>query len=327
MIKPPIPADEFRRLESLRNLKLLDTPSEERFDRVTRLARRVFGVPIALVSLVDADRQWFKSRQGLDATETPRDISFCGHAIVDERIMVVNDATGDERFCDNPLVCGDPNIRFYAGYPLNAPDGAKIGTLCVIDSKPRDMSQEDLRLLRELGRMVEEELLLATMTTTDGVTGLSNRLGFSLISEHLLAMCKRMDAPASLLVFTLVNLRDIDESSGHDAAERAIVELGQLLQTSFRDSDVIARLGMDTFGVLLAGSNLDGADRGRERLSDLVTQQNLDTQAGYEMELRTDVVAYNAERHPNPDALVREAKERISEALAIPEDRAAGGMP
>ncbi|NNC63441.1 MAG: diguanylate cyclase [Gammaproteobacteria bacterium] len=326
MIKPPIPADEFRRLESLRSLKLLDTPPEERFDRVTRLARRVFGVPISLVSLVDADRQWFKSSQGLEATETPRDISFCGHAIVGDRIMVVNDATGDERFCDNPLVCGAPNIRFYAGYPLNAPDGAKIGTLCLIDSQPRDMSQEDLKLLRELGRMVEEELLLATMTTTDGTTGLSNRLGFSLISEHLLAMCRRMEVPASLLVFTLTNLREIDESSGDDLAERAIVELGQLLQTCFRDSDVIARLGMDTFGVLLAGTNLDGADRGRERLSNLVTQHNLDGQAAYELELDTHVVAYNTERHPNPEALVCEAKERAGQTESDATDNVAGAM-
>ncbi len=326
MITPPIPADEYRRLESLRSLKLLDTAPEERFDRVTRLARRVFGVPIALVSLVDADRQWFKSRQGLEATETPRDISFCGHAIVGDRIMVVNDATGDERFCDNPLVCGDPNIRFYAGYPLNSPDGAKIGTLCLIDSEPRDMSQEDLKLLRELGRMVEEELLLATMTTTDGATGLSNRLGFTLVSEHLLAMCRRMEAPASLLVFTLSNLREIDESSGHDLAERAVVELGQLLQTCFRDSDVIARLGMDTFGVLLAGTNLDGADRGRDRLSNLVTQQNLDGQAGYEMDLNTEVVAYNVKRHPNPDALVSEAKERASQTESDAHDKAAGAI-
>lgn len=323
MIKPPIPADEFRRLESLRSLKLLDTPAEERFDRVTRLARRVFEVPIALVSLVDADRQWFKSRQGLEATETPRDISFCGHAIVGDRIMVVNDATGDERFCDNPLVCGDPNIRFYAGYPLNAPNGAKIGTLCLIDNEPREMSQEDLKLLRELGRMVEEELLLATMTTTDGSTGLSNRLGFTLVSEHLLAMCRRMEVPASLLVFTLANLRDIEQSSGHDVAERAIVELGHLLQTCFRDSDVIARLGMDAFGILLAGTNLDGADRGRERLNNLVTQQNLDAQAGYEMDLSAEVVAYSAERHPNPDALVREAKERAGQTEEDSDDNAA----
>ncbi len=324
MIKPPIPADEFRRLESLRSLKLLDTPPEERFDRVTRLARRVFGVPIALVSLVDSDRQWFKSNQGLDASETPRDVSFCGHAIVGDRIMVVNDATGDERFCDNPLVCGDPNIRFYAGYPLNAPDGAKIGTLCLIDSEPREMSQDDLRLLRELGRMIEEELLLATMTTTDGTTGLSNRLGFSLVSEHLLAMCRRMEAPASLLVFTLSNFRDIAETFGQEATERAIVELGHLLQTSFRDSDVIARLGTETFGVLLAGTNLDGADRGRERLNNLVTQQNLNARDDYELELDTDVVAYNEKRHPDPDALVREAKERALRNRTDQENEAVG---
>ena len=167
----------------------------------------------------------------------------------------------------------------------------------------------------------------ATMTTTDGATGLSNRLGFTLISEHLLAMCRRMEVPASLLVFTFSNLREIDESSGHDVAERAIVELGHLLQTCFRDSDVIARLGMDTFGVLLAGTNLDGADRGRERLSNLVTQQNLDGQSGYEMELSTEVVAYHAQRHSNPDALVREAQERADQTEAHSEDKAAGGMP
>ena len=324
MIKPPIPADELRRLESLRILKLLDTPPEERFDRVTRLAQRVFGVPIALVSLVDADRLWFKSNQGLDATGMPRDVSFCGHAIVGDRIMIVNDATEDERFCDNPMVCSEPNIRFYAGYPLDAPDGAKIGTLCLIDIEPREMSQDDLRSLRELGRMIEEELLLATMTTTDGATGLSNRLGFSLVSEHVLAMCRRMQAPASLLVFTLANFRDIAETFGEDATRRAIVELCRLLQTSFRDSDVIARLGADTFGVLLAGTNLDGADRGRERLNKLVTQQNLHAQEGYALVLETYVVAYSDKRHPEPDALVREAKERALRTRLDREKQAAG---
>jgi GAF domain-containing protein len=115
MLTPPTPSDETRRLQTLRSLKLLDTLPEERFDRVTRLAKQVFSTPIALVSLVDADRQWFKSRQGLDATETPRDISFCGHAILDDDITIVMDARKDQRFCDNPLVCGDPDIRFYAG--------------------------------------------------------------------------------------------------------------------------------------------------------------------------------------------------------------------
>ena len=126
MIKPPTPVDELMRLETLRNLKILDTESEERFDRVTRLARRVFGTPIALVSLVDNDRQWFKSRQGIEVSETSREISFCGHAILDDEVMVVRDAHDDERFADNPLVTSDPSIRFYAGYPLTLRMAARL---------------------------------------------------------------------------------------------------------------------------------------------------------------------------------------------------------
>ena len=184
MIKPATPVDELLRLETLRNLKILDTDPEERFDRVTRLAKRIFGTPIALVSLIDNDRQWFKSRQGLDATETARDISFCGHAILGDETLVVEDATSDDRFTDNPLVTDDPSIRFYAGYPLNAPDGSKVGTLCVIDREPREMSDEDLKLLEELGRMVEEELAVANLMHNDAVTGLSNATGFSQIAEY-----------------------------------------------------------------------------------------------------------------------------------------------
>ena len=112
MITPATPVDELLRLETLRNLKILDTDPEERFDRVTRLAKRIFGTEIALVSLVDGDRQWFKSSQGIEVTETPRDVSFCGHAILDDEVMIVNDTHTDDRFRDNPLVTTDPSIRF-----------------------------------------------------------------------------------------------------------------------------------------------------------------------------------------------------------------------
>lgn len=317
MIKPPIPADEFRRLETLRSLKLLDTPAEERFDRITHLAKRIFGVPIALVSLVDADRQWFKSRQGLEAIETPREISFCGHAIVGDRIFVVNDAAADERFCDNPLVACDPNIRFYAGYPLNAPDGSKVGTLCIIDRKPRKLSKEDLHLLRELGRMVEEELVVANMSTNDPSTGLSNRLGFSLIAEHLLAMCRRTENPASLLVFQLTNLEQIDQSCSASEGDRAVVELAHLLMASFRDSDIIGRLTVDSFGVLLAGSNLDGVDRARDRLNGLIMERNRERQDSFELEIRTEAIAYHPGRHPNVEELVRDVEKRIDSGSAV----------
>lgn len=166
MQPPPIPADEPERQGALDALKLLDTPPEQRFDRLTRIARRHFGVPIALVSLVDRERQWFKSRQGLDASETRRDISFCGHAIVSDDIFCVPDALEDPRFADNPLVTGDPRIRFYAGAPLHAPDGSRVGTLCIIDGKPRRLSENELATLRDLADIAEKEIAHTMLMTS-----------------------------------------------------------------------------------------------------------------------------------------------------------------
>ncbi len=158
-MKPPaLPANEAERHAALCRLNILDTPNEDRFDRVTRIAQRYFGTDIVLVSIVDSDRQWFKSRQGLDATETPRDISFCGHAILGEDIFYVPNALEDPRFADNPLVTSPPNIRFYAGAPLHAPGGERVGTLCIIDDESRDLSAEDLSVLRDLADTVEAEL-------------------------------------------------------------------------------------------------------------------------------------------------------------------------
>jgi GAF domain-containing protein len=129
MIKPNIPENEAERIHALRTLEVLDTSHEERFDRVTRMAKRMFGVSISLVSLIDKDRQWFKSKQGLEVKETPRDISFCAHAINHDGLFIIPDAAADERFYDNPLVTDSPKIRFYAGCPLEIKDGLKIGTL------------------------------------------------------------------------------------------------------------------------------------------------------------------------------------------------------
>lgn len=157
MIPPEHPLDELARLEALRATGLLDSPPEERFDRLTRLARQFLGVPIALVSLVDEARQWFKSRQGLDDCETGRDISFCGHAILDGAIFEVPDASLDPRFADNPLVTGPLGLRFYAGAPLVA-DGHRVGTLCVIDRRPRQLDADQAVALRELADCVQEEI-------------------------------------------------------------------------------------------------------------------------------------------------------------------------
>ncbi|HMY10786.1 MAG TPA: GAF domain-containing protein, partial [Turneriella sp.] len=152
------PENEQARLEALRSYQILDTLPEASFDRLTRLASAICGVPIALVSLIDTDRQWFKSRVGLDAAETARNISFCQHAILGTGIMEVEDATRDDRFRANPLVTEDPEIRFYAGAPLIDPDGFALGTLCVIDRQPRSLTQEQRTALRDLADEVMEHI-------------------------------------------------------------------------------------------------------------------------------------------------------------------------
>jgi len=154
----PVPADEAQRLQVLLDLNLLDTPPEARFDRITRLAARLFGVPTALVSLVDAERQWFKSRVGMEVPETPRSTSFCAHAILQDDVMVVRDAAQDERFAHTPLVRGDNPVRFYAGSPIAAGDGHRIGTLCIIDRVPREFGPEERDLLRDLAGIVGNEV-------------------------------------------------------------------------------------------------------------------------------------------------------------------------
>jgi len=158
MITPEFPANESKRQAALDQLRILDTPPEARFDRLTRMAARLLDAPIALISLVDRDRQWFKSCVGLDVSETPRSVSFCGHALFNNQALVVEDAREDERFRDNPLVTGDPNIRFYVGTPLHSADGYALGTLCVIDRKPRTLSEEDRQCLRDLADCAEEQI-------------------------------------------------------------------------------------------------------------------------------------------------------------------------
>ncbi len=167
--------DEASRLDALRALKLLDTPPEERFDRVTRMVKSVLKVPTALISLVDADRQWFKSRDGLDAPETARDISFCTHAILQDDVFIVEDAWADPQFADNPLVTGPPFIRFYAGKPLFSTSGKKVGTLCVLDSQPRKLTEEESAKLESLAGWAEREINHFA-DETESFTRLENKL-------------------------------------------------------------------------------------------------------------------------------------------------------
>ncbi|KAL3756188.1 hypothetical protein ACHAWU_007139 [Discostella pseudostelligera] len=174
--RAPLPSCEVQRLLTLQSTGLLDSPPEERFDRITRLCSTMFHAPISMVSLVDSDRQFFKSNIGIPGvSETPRDAAFCAHAILGDGIMVIPDALQDERFADNPLVKGTPNVRFYAGYPIRVSspgnkEKVAIGTLCVIDNKPRDLDEEELQALKDLGAMVEIEVQSEVNCRTAGNT-------------------------------------------------------------------------------------------------------------------------------------------------------------
>lgn len=172
MIKPTIPENEIERLKDLESYQILDTLPENDFDEITQLASQICGVPISLISLIDKNRQWFKSRRGLEIEETPRDYSFCGHAINEqEKVMIVKDSRIDERFHDNPLVTGDPNIIFYAGVPLVSSKGNSLGTLCVIDEIPRDLDQSQISALKalgnQLGKLLEYRISLFQLNASE----------------------------------------------------------------------------------------------------------------------------------------------------------------
>ena len=297
MEKPDFPEDEQARLRELKTLNILDTPSEERFDRLTRIANRLFNVPIALVSIVDADRQWFKSSVGLDARETPRDISFCGHAILGDEVFVVNDAAQDGRFSDNPLVQGDPKIRFYAGCPLSSLSGHKLGTVCLIDQEPRGFSEEDRTILEDLGAMVEREIELTHMATNDELTGIPNRRGFKVLAEKSLKLCRRKQLPASAVYFDVDKFKLINDDHGHAEGDRALRYIANNMKTAFRDSDVIARLGGDEFVILFPDTSKEIAqvviERFDESMKELCKQESL----SYQISLSHGLVEYNPDLH------------------------------
>ena len=160
MIAAPLPENETERLAALKDFQILDTPSEKAFDDLTRLASYICKTPIAVMTLIDADRQWFKSKVGIDVSETPREIAFCSHAILNEGTMIVPDALEDDRFRDNPAVTAEPHVRFYAGAPLATREGYKLGTLCVVDTVPRELSDGQLAALRALSRTATTQLEL-----------------------------------------------------------------------------------------------------------------------------------------------------------------------
>ncbi|WP_237169937.1 GGDEF domain-containing protein [Pandoraea faecigallinarum] len=265
--------DEAERLAALRRYEILDTPPEPAFERIVRLASYVMGVPISLISLIDESRQWFKSKRGINATQTPRSMAFCTHAILGDDVLVVPDARADRRFADNPLVTGDPNIRFYAGAPLRTPEGHRLGTLCVIDRRPHDLDDEKRGLLADLSALVVDELelrrvnrVLGDMAMRDGLTGLLNRRAFLMQADRLFVAARAQQRRLSVLMLDIDHFKVINDTWGHAIGDRVIVELTLVLRAALRKSTVIGRLGGEEFAVLLPETDAQRAVQAAERL-------------------------------------------------------------
>jgi len=313
MIKPEFPANEAERLHALRTLQILDTSHEERFDRVTRMAKRMFGVEISLVSLVDDDRQWFKSKQGLDATETSREIYFCGHAINQDGLFIIPNAIEDVRFCDNPLVTDAPNIRFYAGYPLKLRQGINLGTLCLIDSEPKYLNEEDKQLLNDLGAMIEQEIRSIQLATLDELTLISNRRGFLTLAEHSQKVCRRKSIPMSVVLFDLNKFKHINDNYGHHEGDYALKKFAEVMRSVFRESDVIGRLGGDEFVAMLTGARDEQITIFLERFKTEMDAMNTFINKPYLIEYSAGVASFTYDAELSLEEMIAEADSAMYE--------------
>lgn len=264
MIEPPLHPDEPLRLQAVRSMNVLDTPIDERFERITRLASHMLNMPIAAISLIDADRQWFKSIQGSSREHTPREVSFCGHVIHQNGVMVVRDARIDPRFHDNPLVTGDPRVVFYAGHTLHSLDGLPIGALCVVDHEPREFTPEQAQMLRDLAELAETELATATKRTVekelieqlsaekrrtliDTLTRLWNRDGIMDVLIKQIADAGRSGDHWAVMIGDLDHFKTINDTQGHAAGDAVLEQTGRRLIGAVRSIDSVGRTGGEEF--------------------------------------------------------------------------------
>jgi diguanylate cyclase (GGDEF)-like protein len=297
-----IPDNEEARLHALRRLNLLDTEPELAFDDLTRLAADICDTPIALISLVDADRQWFKSRCGLQARETSRDVSMCAHAF-DERdgVLMVPDTRLDDRFADNPLVLGEPYIRFYAGVVLWNVDGLPLGALCVIDHRPRTLDERQQRALKVLAQQSEAQLhlrlrlrelhettgalqrqksllmqrhntleqrceQLAVEARIDALTGVSCRRDANDRLADEFRVARQLAMPLSVCLIDIDRFKQVNDTYGHARGDDALRQVARLLASSLRSDDYLARFGGEEFVVMLPNTPAEVGRQIAERL-------------------------------------------------------------
>lgn len=268
MLIPEMPCDEVLRQQILDDNDLIDTPADPYLDTLVRVVREVFAVKTVLISLIDHDRQWFKSRIGLDITETPRTISFCAHAILGTQPLIVEDTYNDLRFHDNPVVVNNPQIRFYAGQPLFSQEGQPLGTLCLIDPHPGHLSEQQVRLFIDMATLVEGYLKLRHIseqtaqlraalsreqrkTMLDPLTQLWNRAGLNHFLPRQQEQADDLGLQLGVLFCDLDYFKKVNDSHGHAAGDQVLWETARRISAAVRPQDVVTRSGGEEFVVLL----------------------------------------------------------------------------
>lgn len=269
--------DDEQRLEALYRYSILDTDFDPRFDELAELGAYICDMPIAVINFVDKDRQWFKSEIGLGFRETPLDVSVCKHALLQPGLFIIPDMTKDERFSQYAPVIGEPHLRFYAGALLESPDGYPLGTFCVLDYKPRELTEQQQKALKTLARQVINQLelmkineeqretlkdlershkLLEIEASTDELTQLANRRAITHALQHELSLMHSMRRPTSALLLDLDFFKSVNDKHGHLVGDEVLKEFAAFCNHEFRSSDLIGRWGGEEFLIILPGSNL-----------------------------------------------------------------------
>jgi diguanylate cyclase (GGDEF)-like protein len=298
---------EQARLATLDRYDILDTPAEEAFDRITRLTRRIFDVPMSTITLIDGHRQWFKSRQGVSAAETPKGPALCNVAIREARPLIVPDTTMDARFSANPFVVGEPHIRFYAGVPLQTPEGHCIGTLCAMDTKPRTFFDDQVDTLRDLASIVISELELRVLAMTDGLTGALSRRAFRQELDRAFSLAIRHKHDLSCIILDLDHFKTVNDQYGHSAGDQVLSAAAAACREELRKSDAFGRMGGEEFAILLPHTGLGSAMKVAEKLRAAIAQLRIPTLAQPIKVTASFGVANLDESVAGPDALLQNA--------------------
>ncbi|WP_273145914.1 sensor domain-containing diguanylate cyclase [Oceanicaulis alexandrii] len=265
--------DEPGRLAALYRYQVLDTGPERPFETVVSLIEDLLETPICAVNLLDADRQWFKARRGLDVCETARDIAFCNQTIKQAEPLIVPDAAADPRFAENSMVTGEPHIRAYAGVPLVSPDGYQIGTLCAIDTKPREFAEHEIKLLTKCAKLVVDELELRLQAGTDELTGVMSRRYWMMMVQEEIQRAARNANLLSIAMFDIDKFKRINDTYGHAFGDLVIKSVVNACLEHVRAGSKLGRLGGEEFVLLFTECALDqavvAAERCRRAIEDI----------------------------------------------------------